>query len=91
MFTPQKLANGQILRVNPNNPNNPNVSYGLGWFLNEHNGEREVYHSGAQQRVSTLLYMLPDKKFAVVLMSNLEGAGLLNLAREIADIVLKGK
>ncbi len=88
MFTPQKLANGQIVRTNPNNPS---VSYGLGWFLNEHNGEREVYHSGGQQRVSTLLYMLPDKKFALVLMSNLEGAGLLNLAREIADMVLAGK
>ncbi|HXG37420.1 MAG TPA: serine hydrolase domain-containing protein [Bacteroidota bacterium] len=91
MFTPQKLSNGQRIRVNPNNPNNPNVSYGLGWFVNERNGEKEIYHSGGQQRVSTLLYMLPEKKFAVVLMSNLEGAGLMNLAREIADIVLKGK
>lgn len=91
MFTPQKLSNGQRIRVNPNNPNNPNISYGFGWFVNERNGEKEVYHSGGQQRVSTLLYMLPEKKFALVLMSNLEGAGLMNLAREIADIVLKGQ
>jgi CubicO group peptidase (beta-lactamase class C family) len=87
MFTPQRLTNGQIVRTNPNNPS---VSYGLGWFMNERGGEKEVYHTGGQQRVSTLLYMLPERKFAVVLMSNLEGARLLNLAREIADIVLKG-
>lgn len=91
MFTAQKLSNGQVIRTNPRSPNNPNASYGMGWFINERSGEKEVYHSGGQQRVSTLLYMLPERKFAVILMSNLEGAGLMNLAREIADIVLRGE
>ena len=86
MFTGGKLKNGQVVRTNPNNPA---ASYGLGWAINERNGVKEVSHSGGQQRVNTMLYMVPGKKFAVALMCNLEGAGLMTLAREIADAVLQ--
>jgi CubicO group peptidase (beta-lactamase class C family) len=77
MWTRQKTRDGQ--------PTN----YGLGWFLDERNGQKEVWHTGGQQRVSTILYMRPDQRLAVVLMSNLEGAGLTQLARQIADLVLQ--
>jgi CubicO group peptidase (beta-lactamase class C family) len=86
MFTPQKLKNGKVIQANPANPG---VSYGFGWFLDTRNGQHEVYHTGGQQRVNTLLYMLPARKCAVALMCNLEGAGLMNLAREIAEAVAK--
>ncbi len=36
-----------------------NRAYG---YRKTESGEKEVYHSGGQQRVSTLLYMLPEKK-----------------------------
>ena len=49
--------------------------YGLGWVISEENGRKVVAHSGGQQRVSTLLYMVPERNFALVLMSNLEDAG----------------
>lgn len=84
MFTGAKLKNGQTVRTNPNNPS---ASYGMGWAIMERNGVKEVSHSGGQQRVNTMLLMIPEKKLAVAVMSNLEGAGLLPLAREIADIV----
>lgn len=86
MFTGGTLKNGQTIR---SNPNNPAASYGLGWAIIERNGIKEVSHSGGQQRVNTMLYMVPGKKFAVALMCNLEGAGLMTLAREIADAVLQ--
>jgi hypothetical protein len=54
-------------------------------------GVKEVSHSGGQQRVNTMLLMIPEKKFAVALMCNLEGAGLLALAREIAEAVLQSQ
>ena len=63
------------------------VGYGLGWSLSQHDGHQEVCHLGNQQQVSNLLYMQPDRGFAVVLMTNLEHAHLLDLAREIADAV----
>ena len=65
--------------------------YGLGWGIGEHGGMKEVSHGGAQQRVSTYLYMLPEKGLAVAVMSNLEGAGngLGKLSAQIADILLQ--
>jgi serine beta-lactamase-like protein LACTB, mitochondrial len=77
MFTRQKLKNGTP------------TGFGLGFVLGAHRRHREVYHLGGQPRVSTLLYMRPDRGVAVVLLTNLEGVGnpLLDLARQIADLV----
>lgn len=74
MWTRQKMLDGQ------------ETGYGLGWSVNTRNGEREIAHSGGQQRISTLLYTLPEARCAVALMSNLEGAQLTALARQIADM-----
>jgi serine beta-lactamase-like protein LACTB, mitochondrial len=65
--------------------------YGLGWTITERNGMKEVAHGGAQQRVSTFLYLIPEKGIAVAVMSNLEGVGgaLNNLSRQIADVLLQ--
>ncbi len=79
MWTRQKTRDGQ------------EISYGLGWNLSQYRGQREVFHTGGQPRVSTLLYMRPDQGIAVVLMSNLEGARLIELARQIADRLVEGR
>jgi CubicO group peptidase (beta-lactamase class C family) len=67
------------------------INYGLGWVVGAREGVKEVQHGGAQQRVSTFLYLLPEKGAAVALMVNLEGMGgvLPNLARRIADIAIQ--
>lgn len=76
MFTRQKTKDGQ------------ETTYGLGWSLATRGGRKVVSHGGGQQRVSTLLSMVPEEGFAVALMSNLEGATLGPLAEKIATIVL---
>ena len=65
------------------------TGFGFGFVVGRHGGEREIYHTGGQSRVSTLLYMRPDRRLAVVLLTNLEGIGgpLLDMARQIADLV----
>ena len=65
------------------------TGYGLGWAVGTQRGRREVYHIGGQPRVSTMLYILPDSGVAVVFLTNLEGVGapLLDLARQVAEIV----
>jgi CubicO group peptidase (beta-lactamase class C family) len=62
---------------------------GLGLRLGERDGRREAWHTGAQQRVSTVLYMQPDHGLAVALLCNLEDVApaLLDLARRVADIL----
>ncbi len=77
MWTPQKTRDGR------------ETSYGLGWSLSEERGRREVFHTGGQPRVSTLLYLRPQERLAIVLLSNLEGARLIGLARQIADLALR--
>jgi CubicO group peptidase (beta-lactamase class C family) len=66
------------------------TGYGLGWALSRDPGGRgEVFHRGAQQRVTSLLYMQPERGLGVVLFANLEGIGatVFSLARQIAEIV----
>jgi CubicO group peptidase (beta-lactamase class C family) len=79
MWTSQKTRDGKA------------TEYGMGWGVHMRNGMKEVEHGGAQQRVSTYLYMIPEKGLAVVLMTNLEGigGGLASLSKQIADIVLQ--
>ena len=73
MYQPATLENGRPIR------------YGYGWNIRTHQGRKEVGHSGGQQRVTTWLYMVPETKGAIVLMSNREGAKLLTLARTIYE------
>jgi len=64
---------------------------GLGLFLGEREGVREAWHTGGQPQVSTVLYMQPNRRVAVALLTNLEGIGpvLLDLARQIAAIATR--
>ena len=67
------------------------TGFGLGWIIGETAGRTEVYHTGGQPRVSTVLYMAPRSGLAVVLLCNLEGVStpLLDLAREVAGALLR--
>jgi serine beta-lactamase-like protein LACTB len=75
MLTIQKLAGGK-----------PTTS-GLGLFLGTHNGQREAWHTGGQQRVSNVLYLLPDRPRVIALLTNLEGlqSEMPQAARDISD------
>ena len=78
MYAPQKTKDGK------------ETSYGLGWGIAKRpDGARAIGHSGGQQRISTFLHMQPEQGLAVVIMSNLEGARLGDLAQQIGDLVLK--
>jgi serine beta-lactamase-like protein LACTB, mitochondrial len=69
--------------------------YGLGFFrggpIGNYRGLQEAGHGGDQQGVSSSLYLLPEREFAVVMLSNLEGQqnslGFIELSRKIYDVV----
>jgi len=67
------------------------TGYGLGWIVGDDGNRREIYHTGGQPRVSTVLYMVPRSGVAVALLCNLEGVSnpLLELAREVAATLLR--
>ena len=77
MLTGQKLRDGK------------ETSYGLGWSVQTQNNQKLVGHSGAQQRVSTFLHMIPARAFAMAIMVNVEDTRLRSLADQITEIVLK--
>lgn len=78
MWTRQKTREGQ------------QVDYGLGWAIAERNGLKGVAHGGGQQRVTTFLAVFPEKRVALVLMTNLERAqGIPAFVHQLAEVVLR--
>lgn len=67
------------------------TGYGLGFGVDEHDGRRAVSHSGAQARVSTALYLLPDQQVAVAILGNLEGVRWMPVARALAAAAAAGR
>jgi CubicO group peptidase (beta-lactamase class C family) len=69
--------------------------YGYGWFvggpLSTHGGLREIGHGGDVQGFASALYALPEKQFAVAVLSNGENPkaslGYINLARDLYDVI----
>jgi serine beta-lactamase-like protein LACTB len=74
MCTGQRTRNGR------------HTGYGLGFRVGSFKGRREVWHHGGQPRVSTLLYMQPEQRFALVFLANLENAypALTEMARQLS-------
>lgn len=68
--------------------------YGLGFFLagpiGKYRGLQEAGHGGDQQGVSSVLYLLPERQFGVVILSDLEGQqsslDFIELSRKIFDV-----
>ncbi len=75
MWTPQTLRDGKV------------SDYALGFRVGSEGGRRVVSHGGAQSRVSTMLYVLPDAQVTVVLLCNLKKVHLQPLAQTIAGLV----
>lgn len=56
---------------------------GISWFIGEVNGQKTISHGGGDDGFRTRLVMFPDKKLAVVFMTNCEHANL-NAIQEAA-------
>jgi len=65
MWTRQKTNNGALLPF-----------YGLGWLIGDRSGSKalRVWNDGSQPGTRTYLYMMPEKRFAIALMTNMDNA-----------------
>ena len=82
MLTRQETRGGRV------------TGYGLGLTLGEREGRPEAWHTGGQERVSTVLYLSRDSRVpgggrSVAILSNLEGVQpqLLALARSVSGLL----
>lgn len=69
------------------------TGYSDGWYVGPRAATRPepaMWHGGVQPGFTSTLWMLPERRFAVAILTNLEGGGRLGLealAAEIADLV----
>ena len=50
------------------------MAYGLGWFLSDFEGRYVVQHGGNIDGMTALVGMLPEEKFGIVILSNMNGS-----------------
>ncbi|MDP1823232.1 MAG: serine hydrolase domain-containing protein [Archangium sp.] len=64
--------------------------YGLGFAVYPMRGRRVVAHAGGQPGASSILLMVPEERFAVVVLSNVSGRGVAinRLATGLMEVVL---
>jgi CubicO group peptidase (beta-lactamase class C family) len=73
-----------------NNPYTHLRAYGLGWFLEDYRGRQVVHHGGNVDGFTALVAMMPEEKFGVVLLTNMNGTGLPGaLMPKLFDLQLK--
>lgn len=73
------------------NPDTHQMSYGLGWQIQDYRGELLVSHSGSLNGFRTRVEMLPKRNAGFVVMINVDrGVALVALRNALADM-LSGK
>ncbi|MGZ3944881.1 MAG: serine hydrolase, partial [Mucilaginibacter sp.] len=85
MWTPQT-----ILPVGAPGPYNTHFgAYGLGWFLNDAKGYKEVSHTGGIDGMVTKVDLIPELKLAVIVLTNQQsGAAFSAIDNQIKDTYL---
>ena len=75
MWTPQFTTD-----VTPTN-------YGLGWMIRSYEGVQVMAHTGEQPGASSILYLIPSRKLAFAVLTNVDAAGLWKLADQLAGVL----
>ncbi len=66
------------------------ATYGLGWFIQTYRGHKRVYHGGAIDGFTALVSLLPHDGLGMVVLANLSGTPLPNIATLYAtDLLLE--
>ena len=85
MWAPQT-----IVPVGRNTPYNTHfAAYGLGWFLSDVKGYKEVNHTGGIDGMVTKVTMVPELKLAIIVLTNQgSGAAFSAITNQIKDSYL---
>ena len=87
--TQQELWSPQtILPVGPAQPpyNTHFAAYGLGWFLRDTKGYKEVWHTGGEIGMVTKVTLVPELGLGIIVLTNQEsGAALRAVSNHIED------
>ncbi|MBI3407550.1 MAG: serine hydrolase [Planctomycetes bacterium] len=71
------------------NPETLQISYGLGWVVQDYRGKLMVVHGGAIDGFRAQLTLVPQAKLGIVLLNNLDGVSMnIALTNTLIDRVL---
>lgn len=74
------------------NPARPSMqAYGLGWFVQDHRGERMLWHTGGLAGFISYTALLPGRKSGVMIMTNAEETPVLRTLRYGGPDRLQGR
>lgn len=68
--------------------NGDSASYGSGLFIGNYKGLARIFHDGNDAGYQTFIAYFPEKKFGIVVLSNLAEANPTRKAMQIADIYI---
>ncbi len=88
MFSPQT-----ILPVRQGGPYNSHFeAYGLGWFMKDVKGYKEIWHTGGLSGMVTQITMIPELKLGIIVLTNQEsGSAFHAVTDQILDAYLNIK
>jgi serine beta-lactamase-like protein LACTB, mitochondrial len=81
MWTPFTLRSGKAAGTGVE----PNSNYGLGWEITMSNGHKVVWHTGSQQGCNTAMALVPEERFAVAIMTNMERAHPIDIVNDVLE------
>ncbi len=67
------------------------TGYGLGLFIQDYQGVREISHGGSTAGYQTFLARFPDEKLSVAVLCNTTGGNPGGYAHQVADIFLRSR
>lgn len=71
------------------NPETLQISYGLGWVVQDYRGKLMVVHGGAIDGFRAQLTLMPQAKLGIVLLNNLDGVSMnIALTNTLIDRIL---
>lgn len=66
----------------------PATEYGYGLFMNRQRGVRRVWHEGSMPGFFASLMMVPEHRFAVIMLTNKESMGLSKIQEKAMELLL---
>lgn len=69
-------------------PGAPGSKYGYGLTIRDFRGVHTVQHGGSRTGYGSLIWMVPDKRFAVIILANRSGASLDKTAEKATEMFL---
>jgi len=82
-----------IIRLEGNvrdmNPDTTQISYGMGWVIQDHRGQLLVSHAGAIDGFRAHITLIPKAKIGIVLLNNLDKTNMnLAISNSLIDLLL---